>query len=327
MKGASALGCDSVIRLDLTIANATARTDVVSTCDSLTWIDGNTYTLSNDTVSYTLTNAAGCDSVVTLDLTITNSTFGTDIITTCDSLTWIDGNTYTSSNETATYTLTNSVGCDSIVTLDLAFANSTGIDVVKACDSLTWIDGNTYTMSNDTVTYILTNAAGCDSVVTLKLTIFSLSDSSTSTTLSSETIKANNTNAMYQWLDCDNENAPISEETSQYFTATTKGNYAVEITENGCVDTSACVEVIPETPCDPIGIDFYPNPSSGLITFQVNCSIPSLKVDLFNGLGQWLSTHQLQGILPSLQLPENSGLYLLEVSWGEKRQIHKVVRY
>ncbi len=40
-----------------------------------------------------------------------------DTQTACDSLTWIDGNTYTSSNNTATYILTNAVGCDSIVTL------------------------------------------------------------------------------------------------------------------------------------------------------------------------------------------------------------------
>ena len=36
-----------------------------------------------------------------------------------DSFTWIDGVTYTSSNNTATHTLTNISGCDSVVTLNL----------------------------------------------------------------------------------------------------------------------------------------------------------------------------------------------------------------
>ena len=49
-------------------------------CDTYTWIDGNTYTSSNNTATFTLTNAAGCDSVVTLDLTILNSTTGVDEI-------------------------------------------------------------------------------------------------------------------------------------------------------------------------------------------------------------------------------------------------------
>ncbi len=39
-------------------------------CGSYTWIDGNTYTSNNITATYTLTNALGCDSVVTLNLTI-----------------------------------------------------------------------------------------------------------------------------------------------------------------------------------------------------------------------------------------------------------------
>ena len=47
------------------------------------------------------------------------STSGTDVQTACSSYTWIDGNTYTSSNNSATFTLTNAAGCDSIVTLDL----------------------------------------------------------------------------------------------------------------------------------------------------------------------------------------------------------------
>ena len=45
-------------------------TDTQTACDSYTWIDGNTYTSSNSTATDTLTNAAGCDSVVTLNLTI-----------------------------------------------------------------------------------------------------------------------------------------------------------------------------------------------------------------------------------------------------------------
>ena len=139
--------------------------------DAYTWIDGVTYTASNNTATFTLTNAVGCDSVVTLDLTINNSNTGVDVQEHCDYYTWIDGNTYTSSNNTATLTLTNAAGCDSVVTLDLTINNSnTGVDVPGHCDTYTWIDGNLYS-SNNTATFTLTNAVGCDSVVTLDLTI------------------------------------------------------------------------------------------------------------------------------------------------------------
>ena len=54
------------------VCSTTYITDTVEACDSYTWIDGNTYTSSNNTATYTLTNTSSCDTVVTLDLTITN---------------------------------------------------------------------------------------------------------------------------------------------------------------------------------------------------------------------------------------------------------------
>ena len=78
---------------------------------------------SNNTATHTLINTAGCDSVVTLNLTITSSLSDTDVVIACNSYTWIDGNTYTSSNNTATHTLINATGCDSIITLDLTITN------------------------------------------------------------------------------------------------------------------------------------------------------------------------------------------------------------
>jgi riboflavin synthase len=165
-------GCDSVVTLNLTINNSSTGTDTQVHCDSYTWIDGNTYTNSNNSATHTLVNSIGCDSVVTLNLTINNSSTGTDTQVHCDSYTWIDGNTYTNSNNFATHTLVNSAGCDSVVTLNLTINNSsTGTDTQVHCDSYTWIDGNTYTSSNNFATHTLVNSAGCDSVVTLNLTI------------------------------------------------------------------------------------------------------------------------------------------------------------
>jgi gliding motility-associated-like protein len=168
----NAVGCDSVVTLHLTITNTdyTDYTDEV--CDSLRWIDGNLYTESTDGPTFTLTNAAGCDSVVTLHLTITNTdhTDYTDDV--CDSLRWIDGNLYTESTDGPTFTLTNAAGCDSVVTLHLTVRHSTTyIDEYDVCDSLRWIDGNLYVESTNEPTYTLPNAAGCDSIVTLNLIV------------------------------------------------------------------------------------------------------------------------------------------------------------
>jgi len=46
---------------------------------------------------------------------------GTDVVTACSPIIWIDGNIYSANNDSATYTLTNEAGCDSVVTLNLTF--------------------------------------------------------------------------------------------------------------------------------------------------------------------------------------------------------------
>ena len=144
-------------------------TDVQAACNTYTWIDANTYTTSNNTATHTLTNAAGCDSVVTLNLTI-NSNTGTDIQTACNTYTWIDGMTYSSSNNTATYLMQNSSGCDSLVTLDLTMNNSSSSTLNEsAMDSYT-LNGQTYSQSG-TYTQVIPNAEGCDSTITLNLTM------------------------------------------------------------------------------------------------------------------------------------------------------------
>ena len=154
ISGGAANGCDSVVTLDLTINFPTTGTDVITECDSYTWIDGTTYTTSNNTATHTISGGStnGCDSLVTLDLTINYSTTGTDVITACDSYTWMDGNTYTSSNNTATWTVTNSMGCDSLVTLDLTIVTTTAgiaqvnditLEATNTGASYVWIDCST----------------------------------------------------------------------------------------------------------------------------------------------------------------------------------------
>ena len=189
----NSVGCDSTVWLTLTINDSWVGIVNMTECISYEW-QGVTYT--NDTVvtASLLTVNGGCDSIVTLNLTIYNSTSTTDVIIACDSYTWIDGVTYTSSNSTTTVTLPDALGCDSIVTLNLTINNSTSsIDVHDACDSFVWFcDGNTYTASNDTAFYTYTNAAGCDSIVTLNLTI----NNSTSST-----DNVGNYCGSYTWID------------------------------------------------------------------------------------------------------------------------------
>jgi hypothetical protein len=144
--------CVSASRTAVTvIINPTsASTTTVSECDSYTWTNGTVYTVSG-TYSQTLVNALGCDSIATLNLTITNSTSSTTTITECGSYTWTDGTTYTASG-TYTQALTNSAGCDSTATLVLtinalpvatATDNGNATITASAGTSYQWIDCGT----------------------------------------------------------------------------------------------------------------------------------------------------------------------------------------
>lgn len=178
--GGATNGCDSIVTLDLTITNATNGIDTQSSCDPITWIDGNTYSTNNNTATHTIAGGAanGCDSIVTLDLTINSPSNGVDIQASCPPFVWIDGNSYTTDNNTATHTLVGGAanGCDSIITLNLTITPpSTGIDIQTSCPPFVWIDGNSYTTDNNTATHTILGGAanGCDSIVTLNLTILS----------------------------------------------------------------------------------------------------------------------------------------------------------
>ena len=129
--GTSFNGCvDTSSSLSITVKPLSYSTENVVSCDSYTWVDGVTYTSSTSTPTYTYTASNGCDSVVTLNLTINTSKTGNDVVTACDSYTWVDGVTYTSSTSTPTYTYTASNGCDSVVTLNLT------IELIDATVSL-----------------------------------------------------------------------------------------------------------------------------------------------------------------------------------------------
>ena len=164
-------GRDSVVTLDLTIYNSSYGTLTQIACDSYTSPSGMYTWTSSGNYNDTLPNVAGCDSNITINLAIINGSASTATHSACSSFTWIDSITYTANNNTATDTLVNTDGCDSVVTLNLTINNNSSTDTQIACDTYTWINGNTYSTNNNTSTDTLTNAAGCDSVVTLDLTI------------------------------------------------------------------------------------------------------------------------------------------------------------
>ena len=164
-------GCDQYDTSNtstLTIGGVINTTDVQTACDSLTWIDGITYYTNNNTAKDTLLGASGCDSVITLDLTINTTWRDTIYQVACDSFVFA-GTTYTSTGFYVDSSSTTA-GCDSITWLDLT-VNYSVRDTIQdtACDSYTYA-GSARTVSG-TYTDSLMTSLGCDSLVVLELVI------------------------------------------------------------------------------------------------------------------------------------------------------------
>lgn len=136
-------------------------------CDSYQW-QGNTYTQSG-MYEFTTIASTGCDSIITLDLTILPHTSSESSVTSCTPYTW-NATTYSQSG-TYTYQTISGNGCDSIATLHLTIHQPSESEAnINACDTYFW-NGNTYTDSG-TYTYQTMNVVGCDSTATLHLNIY-----------------------------------------------------------------------------------------------------------------------------------------------------------
>ncbi|MFT4602076.1 MAG: hypothetical protein ACI857_002262 [Arenicella sp.] len=326
----AANGCDSLVTLDLTVGASVIGTDTQIACDSLLWIDAITYYADNNTATFNIVGGSvgGCDSLVTLNLTVFNATSGIDTQVACDSLVWIDAVTYYADNNTATFNVVaGSVnGCDSLVTLDLTvITGTTGTDTQVACDSLVWIDGNTYTVDNNTATFNIVGGASnsCDSLVTLDLTV--VASPNNGITVSGVTITADESGATYQWVDCNDSNSAIAGETNQSYTPTVTGDYAVEVTLNGCTSTSPCTLIdftsIGEETSSFVSV--YPNPTSSEITISVD---GIFTYQVLNVLGQVIAGDTGNKV-EKVDLGDfSNGVYFVKVNMNEFEQTIKVVK-
>ena len=127
-------------------------------CGTFTWIDGNTYNSNNGNATYTLQSVNGCDSIVTLDLTIYNQAlepmFNQLVI-------HIPGLMETHIQQVIVvqpipYKIHKDATVSSLLILILVIQAL--VQTYSSCGPFTWIDGNTYTSSNNSATYTIQNS-------------------------------------------------------------------------------------------------------------------------------------------------------------------------
>jgi predicted dienelactone hydrolase len=262
----------------------------------------NDFAIFNDSLN--TTPRATYDQVCSGPITFESTTTAT--ICNGDTYTFPDGTTGSTAT-IHTSNLSSVGGCDSIIETTLAVQPSYQLAesaVICNGDIYTFPDGTT-SSSATTHSSILTSSTGCDSIVETTLNITNLDAGVTN---NNGQLEANQTGASYQWIDCSTMNL-INGETGQALIPTTSGNYAVEITENGCIEISDCYEVQVsglESLKDKVEIEIYPNPSNGFITIH---SPLQGEIQIIDMTGKLVREIHLENGTKNILLDADSGVY------------------
>ncbi len=174
-------GCDSAATLVLSVKKtSTSTTSISINLGGSYTFNGTSYTTSGTYIAH-LTNSVGCDSTVTLLLTVNQNSTSTTNASICEGGTYtFNGNTY---NTAGTYTthLLNSVGNDSVAILILK-VNAISKSIINAsiCAGGSYtFNGTNYTTTGTYIAHLV-NSNGCDSAATLVLSVKKTSTSTTS---------------------------------------------------------------------------------------------------------------------------------------------------
>lgn len=207
----------------------------------------------------------------------------------------------------------------------------------RGCVGFTGIPTTATSIGNlvniDAVIFVTIPFAGVQSVnvpLAVQLTVFDNPDVSVTTT--STTLTANEVIATYQWLDCDNGNAPIAGETAAIFTPSASGNYAVEVTSpSGCVDTSACTAF---TSNAGIGEDhlssfhIFPNPVKDQFSIAFAEIMEEVTVTVFTANGKHISTEEyLNCSTIETAISGEAGIYMIALTVNGQTTHSRVIKY
>jgi Peptidase family M28/Secretion system C-terminal sorting domain len=211
-----------------------------------------------------------------------------------------------------------------IVELAGLIPTSIEVDTIFACDDFEFA-GSTLTMSgiyHDS----LKTALGCDSIHSINLTITRLNDSITQ---EGRTLSAVDSGVHYRWLDCNRIFPKLKEDTLQSFLITRDGSFAVEVSENGCKDTSDCFELIISSAYQQqlSTIKAYPNPTEKALVIELGEKQDDILAEVYSSSGKLISRTSYKNVSEfSMDLTGDLGLYIVRISSNSQNVFLKIVK-
>lgn len=159
---------------------------------------------------------------------------------------------------------------------------------------------------------------GCDSLVTLNLTVnptYNVTIGGSSNFQVNDNFEEDALGTLAGWTIKYNANAPITGETNQSFAPDKNGNYALEVTEMGCIETSSCYSVtsvgILENSYE-TEIVIYPNPINGRVIIELGDVYPETVVTIHDMNGRLLHQHLFKNANKlQIDIDNMPGVYLM----------------
>ena len=255
----------------------------------------NTPTLTNSTFYYVETRDNGCTSSPRIA-----------VLAKIKKIPTITGTTPASSCKPASLTLSATVSAGNLNWYSVPFGGS----ILN-----TGLSYSTGLLNSTTTYYLEATDSGCISASRIGIDATIYPALNKATTVNGFTITAAATGVTYQWVDCNAGYQLISGATSQSYTATANGNYAVIIKNTNCTDTSACVAITK------IGlnasenlqkIQVFPNPTNDYINLTTETNFIGEQFQISDMQGRIISSGIISSSLQKISLVGLApGVYIL----------------
>jgi hypothetical protein len=180
----NSVGCDSVVTLNLTVRPYSTGSITVSLCNGGSYLFNGVLRTASGIYLDTFRNVFGCDSVVSLSLTVRSISFGTFNLSICNGTSYLFNGINRTASGTYRDTLINSFGCDSTVILNLTVRPLSSASISRTiCNGSSYLFNGVNLTASGTYRDTLINGFGCDSFLTLNLTVRAASTSSFAQTI------------------------------------------------------------------------------------------------------------------------------------------------
>ena len=300
-------GCDSIVTLTLTVNPVESTTLLAAICEGTTYTENGFNVSEAGTYTQNLQTVNGCDSIITLNLTV-NPVENTNLTAAiCEGTTYTENGFNVSEAGTYTQNLQTVNGCDSIVTLTLTVNPVESTNLTAAiCEGTTYTENGFNVSEAGTYTQNLQTINGCDSIVTLNLTV----------------------NPTYNiTIDASINEGETYEENG--FSESEAGTYVHTLqAENGC-DSVITLNLtvnssLNDVVANAVEVSLYPNPANAYTMLKVEDLKEQTPVYLFDIQGRKLKDYVLNAAQQILRIDVSDlpkGVYTIMLGNTTKKLI------